>query len=182
MRKFLENVVIFVICCCIGAVSVKGVKNLADALKYKKNTVAQTKVTYAKGEVITKIFNFFDKTFYSNDANYHVPSEEIWEEIREAWKARPKHRPYQLEGNDCDDFAERYQRFAKDYAYDKYGINLPVFFFGYWFMDGKNLAGHAINLEVVKCENGVLVPQFIEPQTGEVVFLDFSNILKITIK
>ena len=91
--------------------------------------------------------------------------EVVWlvEEINEAWK--PHIRKYVANNYDCDDFADEYRRFAKNYVLDKcdYKYNLAVFEFSYVTREG---IGHVINLYVL---DGGFV--FVEPQLGVVIRL-----------
>ena len=77
-------------------------------------------------EFVISEFKPFYKSFHASDNYYHVVKDEQIEEIIWVWNRRLK-KEYIPELNDCDDFVDRFIRDSKDYAFDKWRINLAVF-------------------------------------------------------
>ena len=143
-----------------------------------KSRKADVTVVELDAMTINARFKMLDPKFTSVfDYTFHNPTNDVWKEINDAWESRPNKREYVAQFNDCDDYAQRYIRFTKDYAFDKYGINLPVFFFGFFWEEKGKHYGHAI---VIRYRGDVF--DFYDPTVDRYASVNLGKIFNITIQ
>ena len=150
MKKFLFCLALLVSGCATSNVSLRRFE------KVNTDIIAE----YSILQYAPDVMPFLDEWYSLADA-------ELVNEINEAWQENI--REYKSVVYDCDDFADEYQRFAKNYVLDKYGEenNLAVFKFCY---NHELMFPHAINIIY-----GKEFIYFVEPQSGKIVNLTLEE-------
>lgn len=160
-RFFILSVLMAVLLCSTGCVSCNTFKVFETSFENTENIMLKPdKVEFDPTAVIEGMFKDSDTdAIQYRDLYYDSISAEDLQKLVDMWRKAnvPK---YAETDNDCDDLAERFSRGMKNFAYDNFKINLPIFNFSY-IGEGvdekgeKKLYGHVVCIILLNLKSEV---------------------------